>query len=162
MLVLARKAGQTIHIAEGIVVRVIRIKGSSVRLGIQAPADVQVLRGELTVAAEKDGSPADSRAEDRPQERPNAPSNADPEDDGARLCESRRRPPGAERLERLPARHAAASATGNPCRGDSGTSAAKRPHRPEPNRAARGQAPRFWRRPPQHARAVSLGRPPLG
>lgn len=47
MLVLSRKLNQEIHIGENIVVRVVAIKGNQVRLGIVAPAEVPVLRGEL-------------------------------------------------------------------------------------------------------------------
>lgn len=50
MLVLARKAAQTIVIGEGsnrIEVVVHWIKGNTVRLGIKAPRQVRILRGEL-------------------------------------------------------------------------------------------------------------------
>lgn len=47
MLVLSRKLNQEIRVAENIVVRIIEIKGTRVRLGIVAPAEVPVLREEL-------------------------------------------------------------------------------------------------------------------
>ncbi|MEX0936445.1 MAG: carbon storage regulator [Pirellulales bacterium] len=47
MLVLSRKASQRIKLGESIVVTVIRVSGEKVRLGIEAPADVLVLREEL-------------------------------------------------------------------------------------------------------------------
>lgn len=50
MLVLSRRANQSIVIGQDIVVTVIEIRGDHVRLGIQAPREVAVHRDE--VAAE--------------------------------------------------------------------------------------------------------------
>jgi len=47
MLVLTRKAEQTIHIGRDITVTILRIKGRTVKIGIQAPSVMEVLRGEL-------------------------------------------------------------------------------------------------------------------
>ena len=47
MLVLSRKIGESVVIDGGIIVRVIRVEGESVRLGIQAPHDVPVHRQEV-------------------------------------------------------------------------------------------------------------------
>lgn len=47
MLCLSRKERGTILIGDNIVVRVERISGDSVRLSIDAPKDVRILRGEL-------------------------------------------------------------------------------------------------------------------
>ena len=47
MLILARKAGQSIQIGDDITVTLTEIKGSIVRLGIDAPQDVPIVRGEL-------------------------------------------------------------------------------------------------------------------
>ena len=47
MLVLTRKTDETIKIGEDIEITVLRIRGNSVRLGIQAPKEVHVMRGEL-------------------------------------------------------------------------------------------------------------------
>ena len=46
MLVLSRKVGETIDIA-GIKLMVMRISGDKVRLGIEAPSGLRILRGEL-------------------------------------------------------------------------------------------------------------------
>ncbi|MEO1497943.1 MAG: carbon storage regulator [Planctomycetota bacterium] len=54
MLVLTRKAQETIKIGNDIVITVIKTKGKAVRLGVQAPADVPVLRGELAAAIDRD------------------------------------------------------------------------------------------------------------
>jgi carbon storage regulator CsrA len=47
MLVLTRKLQQQIKIGDEITVTVLRVKGSTVRIGVQAPRAVRVVRGEL-------------------------------------------------------------------------------------------------------------------
>jgi len=47
MLVLTRKQNEKIRIGDSIVITVVRMKGKGVRLGIEAPSDVNILRGEL-------------------------------------------------------------------------------------------------------------------
>jgi carbon storage regulator len=50
MLVLTRKQGEKIRIGDDVVITVVRTKGKAVRLGIQAPTHVPVLRGEIAIA----------------------------------------------------------------------------------------------------------------
>ena len=52
MLVLTRKYQEKIRIGDNITITVLRMKGKAVRLGIEAPADVPVVRGELTFEVE--------------------------------------------------------------------------------------------------------------
>ncbi len=52
MLVLSRKERERIKLGDSIVVTVVRVTGDKVRLGIEAPADVLVLREELAVRGE--------------------------------------------------------------------------------------------------------------
>jgi len=47
MLVLSRRESERIRLGDSIVVTVVRLSGDRVRLGIEAPADVVVLRDEL-------------------------------------------------------------------------------------------------------------------
>ena len=47
MLVLSRRENERIRLGDSIVVTVVRLSGDKVRLGIEAPADVVVLRDEL-------------------------------------------------------------------------------------------------------------------
>jgi carbon storage regulator len=47
MLVLSRKERQRIKLGDSIVVTVVRVAGDKVRLGIEAPSDMLVLREEL-------------------------------------------------------------------------------------------------------------------
>jgi carbon storage regulator len=47
MLVLTRKRAETIQIGDHIFIKVIRTGRTSVKIGIEAPANVRVIRGEL-------------------------------------------------------------------------------------------------------------------
>ena len=47
MLILSRKENQTIVVGEDIVITVCNLSGGRVRLGIHAPDDVNIRRGEL-------------------------------------------------------------------------------------------------------------------
>jgi carbon storage regulator len=47
MLVLSRKTAERIRLGDSIVVTIVRVSGDKVRLGIEAPPDVLVLRDEL-------------------------------------------------------------------------------------------------------------------
>jgi len=48
MLVLTRKYQEKIKIGDNITITILRMKGKAVRLGIEAPTDVPVIRGELS------------------------------------------------------------------------------------------------------------------
>ncbi len=58
MLVLSRKESERIRLGNDIVVTVVRVAGDKVRLGIEAPSSVVVLRDELEVHGP--AAPADS------------------------------------------------------------------------------------------------------
>jgi carbon storage regulator len=47
MLVLTRKQAEQIQIGENVVITILRVKGQSVRIGIEAPREVRVMRAEL-------------------------------------------------------------------------------------------------------------------
>jgi carbon storage regulator len=49
MLVLSRKESQRIRLGDSIVITIVKISGDKVRIGIDAPASVLVLRDELEV-----------------------------------------------------------------------------------------------------------------
>jgi carbon storage regulator len=51
MLVLSRQENESIVIADRITVKVVSIRGNRVRLAIEAPKEVRVLRTELVDAA---------------------------------------------------------------------------------------------------------------
>ncbi len=46
-LVLSRKVGTEIQIGESVMVRVLSVKGRVVKLGLAAPEDVHIRRGEV-------------------------------------------------------------------------------------------------------------------
>ena len=48
MLVLTRKVQQQIQIGDKVTITIVRVKGQTVRVGIEAPKDVRVIRSELT------------------------------------------------------------------------------------------------------------------
>jgi len=69
MLVLTRKKNDSIVIDGRITVEVLQVKGGGIRLGITAPADVSILRGELKpFGVEGDGRrPAEDDSPDAAQ-----------------------------------------------------------------------------------------------
>ena len=60
MLVLSRKESQRIKLGDSIVVTVVRLSGDTVRLGIEAPTDLLVLRAELEQRRPVDSPQAES------------------------------------------------------------------------------------------------------
>lgn len=50
MLVLSRKTGQRVTIGGNIVVVISQVKGNRVTIGIEAPDEVRIVRGELPPA----------------------------------------------------------------------------------------------------------------
>lgn len=64
MLVLSRKLDQDIVINDNITVRVLQVKGNTIRLGVDAPRDIKIMRGELQEATDF-GPPNDELAEER-------------------------------------------------------------------------------------------------
>jgi carbon storage regulator len=47
MLVLKRKVGERIIIGENIIVQVVEVEGKSVKIGIEAPQNISIVREEL-------------------------------------------------------------------------------------------------------------------
>jgi carbon storage regulator len=56
MLVLSRKENERIRLGDSIVLTIVRVSGDKVRLGIQAPPDVLVLRDELETFAKPEAA----------------------------------------------------------------------------------------------------------
>ena len=101
MLVLTRKKSQLIQIGDNIVIKVIRTGPGTVKLGIDAPADVRVMRGELDVKLTEsydEAAPAKSTGKSRDESIP-APALAA----GERAVAECRRPETVEEEE--PASH---------------------------------------------------------
>lgn len=53
MLVLSRKVGQRILIGDDIAVTVVRVTGGGVRIGVEAPPELAVVREELAEQLDK-------------------------------------------------------------------------------------------------------------
>ncbi|MHB8971309.1 MAG: carbon storage regulator [Pirellulaceae bacterium] len=60
MLVLSRKVGERILIGDHVTVTVVRIAGGGVRLGIEAPLEMAVIREELQGEQIKQSVPRDA------------------------------------------------------------------------------------------------------
>ena len=60
MLVLTRKMQERIQIGDNVTITVVRIKGNTVRVGIEAPQEVRVVRGELAEKEDADNSAGDT------------------------------------------------------------------------------------------------------
>ena len=67
MLVLTRKTEQKIQIGDQITITILQVKGQAVKVGIQAPKDVRVLRSEVKAFDDPvESSPAAKGAEAEP------------------------------------------------------------------------------------------------
>jgi carbon storage regulator CsrA len=62
MLVLTRKLDESLRIGDDIKITVLRVKGNTVRIGIEAPRDVRVVRSELKMDDECRTEQGDSSA----------------------------------------------------------------------------------------------------
>ncbi|WP_025786013.1 carbon storage regulator CsrA [Sporosarcina sp. D27] len=58
MLVLSRKPNESLKIGDNIELKIIEIKGDSVRIGIEAPKSVEILRGELVASISENNTEA--------------------------------------------------------------------------------------------------------
>jgi len=56
MLVLSRKPGETIMIGDSISITVLGIQGNQVRIGVNAPMDIEVHREEIYERIQKESS----------------------------------------------------------------------------------------------------------
>lgn len=103
MLVLTRKQQEKIRIGDEIVITVLRMKGKSVRLGIEAPAEVPVLRGELAFEIEAEEAAARQVTEDRTAgEGENRDTGSDPGDNRSQATVEYRRVSRSEAGQVLP------------------------------------------------------------
>jgi len=58
MLVLTRKPGQSIQIGDNIEVKIVAIDGDQIKLGINAPRDIDIHRKEIYLAIQEENSQA--------------------------------------------------------------------------------------------------------
>ncbi|MFN7874802.1 MAG: carbon storage regulator [Pirellula sp.] len=57
MLILSRRESERVHLGDDIVLTIVRVNGDKVRIGVEAPPHVKILRTELEVSL-KDIAPA--------------------------------------------------------------------------------------------------------
>ena len=58
MLVLTRKINQSIHIGDDIEIKVIQVDGDQVKIGIDAPKNVEIHRSEIYIAIQEENNEA--------------------------------------------------------------------------------------------------------
>ncbi len=64
MLVLSRRAGESVVLGDDVVVTILEVRGDVVRVGIEAPRSVKVHRAELLAQLEETNRQAASPSED--------------------------------------------------------------------------------------------------
>lgn len=70
MLVLTRKLGETIVIGDDIVIKVVDIHGKQIRLGIEAPTEISIFRGEIYDRIQEENKKNNLISEDKNNEKP--------------------------------------------------------------------------------------------
>jgi carbon storage regulator len=63
MLVLSRKAGERVWIGDNIAITIVKVSGGGVRIGIEAPAELPVIREELKLRLEAERAATNSDGE---------------------------------------------------------------------------------------------------
>ncbi len=64
MLILTRKKDEAIRIGDDIVITVVAVEKNSVRIGIEAPKELRILREELAQAIEEENQKAAEKADE--------------------------------------------------------------------------------------------------
>lgn len=64
MLVLTRKPNQSIQIGENITVNIVKVRGNTIQIGIEAPKDIAIVRTELLEREENASRDADTHADE--------------------------------------------------------------------------------------------------
>lgn len=58
MLIFTRHVGQTVMIGDDVTICILGVKGNEVRVGIQAPKEIRVHRGEIYARIKQETEPA--------------------------------------------------------------------------------------------------------
>jgi carbon storage regulator len=66
MLILSRRESERVYLGEDIVLTIVRVNGDKVRIGVEAPANVKILRTELEISAPETHSLSKARGSDTP------------------------------------------------------------------------------------------------
>lgn len=65
MLVLSRKVGERVWIGDNIAITIVKVSGQGVRIGIEAPTELPVVREELKLRLEAEQPPSTASDEVR-------------------------------------------------------------------------------------------------
>ncbi len=68
MIILSRKTDESIVIGDNIVVTIVDIRGDMVRLGIQAPTEIPVVRREVYDAIQRENARAEQQQQSETKE----------------------------------------------------------------------------------------------
>ncbi len=79
MLVLTRKLGETIVIGDNIIIKVVDIHGKQIRLGIEAPTEISIFRGEIYERIQEENK----KAQALKQEKQDKTDNSDKKENAA-------------------------------------------------------------------------------
>lgn len=58
MLILTRKAGESLHIGDDIKVTVVEVKGPQIRIGVSAPREYRIFREEIYIQIQEENKQA--------------------------------------------------------------------------------------------------------
>ena len=58
MLILARKKNESIHIGDDIVITIVDVAGENIKIGIDAPKNIQIFRSELLKEVQQENKQA--------------------------------------------------------------------------------------------------------
>ena len=96
MLVLTRKTEERIQIGDNITIKILRVRRHSVQIGIEAPGEVQVLRGELIATPPEPGDRSGSERSTRPGSGTPPARRRSAHEGPAQPGPTRRKPPAPE------------------------------------------------------------------
>ena len=51
MLILSRRESERVHLGDEIVLTIVRVNGDKVRIGVEAPSHIKILRTELEISS---------------------------------------------------------------------------------------------------------------
>ncbi len=111
MLVLSRKIGQQIRIGDQITLTIVKTQGQTVRVGIEAPREVRVIRAELPPRLTNDDS-AENLSD--PLSSRSRSTNAKPQPRRIK----RQRSPNGQDVTSMPAPHSTGTSAALDCRHD--------------------------------------------
>jgi carbon storage regulator len=66
MLILSRRESERVYLGEDIVLTIVRVNGDKVRIGVEAPSNVKILRTELEISSSETRSLPKARGSDTP------------------------------------------------------------------------------------------------